>query len=485
MRRNDGLVCTFTVSQWYTMPEAMARIAEVAHEHDVPVSWQLSYQTAVVEKPTLDLFHERYGDEIVMSRGDESIDDWRTLLPWAILNTAGGARPTSDALASMKREGIEGVWGYCDQQIGPDGITHWGCPWGIFPLSSTTTFIPSREPSTILGLPWTLRDLHKCYHLGQAINFAIDPIEMIRSRTLCRGENITFFQDLFDELAGNIDWNERVYCCLHEEANGAWIPEGRDLSDEGATREESEDMYRMMSEWIRYAKGQGATMTTLPRAVKDHLALTGGATLPSTLLTRDKFRGRIRHYVPPLPDGIAYGDMGPAGNYPETLFHFDSECQLVFENPNLLPSTILDYAAQHRVDPGRPYPEEKVTPRILSWSNARHGDERTFTYRLYCYYSMPCGITEWGDFSGWEVVETNALSARIIGGRVLFLRMRLQNREAEALKINEEMEKGHEFHVTLRRVTSGRGGRSFAGASRENQARTRLDDRPRPGRLRA
>ena len=44
--------------------------------------------------------------------------------------------------------------------------------------------------------------------------------------------------------------------------------------------------------------------------------------------------------------------------------------------------------------------------------------------------------------------------------------MRLQNREAEALKINEEMEQGPQFYVTLRRATPGREGRSFAGASR-------------------
>ena len=68
MRGNEALICTFTVSQWYTMPDAMMRMAEVAHGEGVPVAWQLSMATAREEKRVLDAFHERYGDEIVMSR---------------------------------------------------------------------------------------------------------------------------------------------------------------------------------------------------------------------------------------------------------------------------------------------------------------------------------------------------------------------------------------------------------------------------------
>jgi hypothetical protein len=455
MQGNRKLVCTFTVSQWYTMPEAMQRIAEAAHGEDVPVAWQLSYQTALAEKPILDAFHERYADEIVMSRGSETLDDWRRQFPWAMLNTVGGARPRGDALRKLRDDGIEGLWGYCDQQIGPDGITHWGCPWGLFPVSEITAFTPAQEQGAVIGVPWTLRDLHKCHHLGQAINFAMDPIEMIRSATLCKGQDITFFQDLLDELISNLPWNERVYCCLHEEANGAWIAPGKEVSDEGATRGDSEDMYRMMSEWLRYAKAQGVTMTTIPRAVKDYREIAGGKTLPSTLLTRDKFRGRIRHYVPPLPDGVRFWEMGPAGSFPDTLFHFDGECQLVFEHPHLLPITVLDYRAQHDASPNRPYPKETAAPRLLDWRNLRQGNERTLSYRLYGYCSMPFGITEWGDFRGWEVLSTNATSARIIDERVLLLRFPFDNRETESLRINEEVEKGHEFFVKL----TGRGAR--------------------------
>ena len=451
MKDNSGLICTFTVSQWYTMPDAMQRIAEVAHGEQIPVAWQVSYETATAEKHILDAFHERYGDEIVMSRREESVEDWRSLFPWATLNTVGGARPRAEILERLREEGIEGIWGYCDQQIGPDGITHWGCPWGMFPISDSTAFTPAQAPGAVTGIPWTLRDLHKCHHLGQAINFSVDPIEMIRSGTLCRGENITFFQDLLDELISNLVCNQRIYCCLHEEANGAWIAPGKKVSDEGATPKDSEDMYRMMSEWLRYAKAQGVTMTTLPHAVKDYRTLTQGGTLPSTLLTRDKFRGRIRHYVPPLPEGIGYWDFGPAGNFPDTLFYFDGACQLVFEHPHLLPTTVLNYRAQHEVALGRPYPREPVTPRLLESTNVRRGQERTLTYRLYCYFSMPFGIAEWGDFRGWKVASTDALSARIIDDRVLFLRFDFENTATESLKINEEMESGHVFTVTLTR----------------------------------
>lgn len=85
-----------------------------------------------------------------------------------------------------------------------------------------------------------LRDRHKGYHMQQPINSCVDPIEMVRSGTLCSGENTTYFRDLLDELIENTAWSERVYCCLHEETNGAYAriiddraPLSADGSEEG------------------------------------------------------------------------------------------------------------------------------------------------------------------------------------------------------------------------------------------------------------
>lgn len=419
------LVFTFTVSQWSCKPEAMKRMAEIAHGEGIPASWIVNYATAVAEKAILEAYHRAHGDEVVMIRGAESLDEWRKLLPWARLNMVCGPRPSSESILRAPGEGVRGIWGYCDQQVGIDGITHWGCPWGLFYISPKTTFIPSAEAGQVVGSPWTVRDLHKCYHLGNAINFGIDAIEMIRSKTLCRGKDITLFQDLFDELLANVPWNERVYCCFHEEADGPYIEPGKSESVEGAKPDDSAAMYEMMREFVRYAKRRGVTITTLPAAVEEYRKVAGDWTMPSTLLTRDKHHGLINWYADPIPTGIRHGSFGPAGHFPDTLFHYDKDCQLVFVHPDVLPRTVLDYRTQRAVGRNEPYPKNPVSPTLIDWQHLREGDTRTYRYRLQSFYSTPYGLAEWGRFKGWRVAATDGLWAKIIDEEVLLVRLDL------------------------------------------------------------
>jgi hypothetical protein len=284
------VVLTFTCSQWYNMPDAMQRMAEVVHAEGIPVNWQLGWETAQAQQSVLTRFHESFGDEIVVHGEHPDFAEWRALFPWARIAIAGVARfSSSGELRRRAESGIEGEWGFCDQQIGVDGITHWGCPWGLFYLSENTGFTPAQGGGRIVGIPWTMRDLHKVFHTGQAINFGFDPVEMVRSRNLDWGANITYFQNNFDELLANTPWNRRVYCCLHEEANGPFLFPGKERSDEGVDRKESEAMYGMIAGWLRYAKQRGATVLTLPDAVADYRLQAGNQVLSSTLLTRDKY----------------------------------------------------------------------------------------------------------------------------------------------------------------------------------------------------
>ncbi len=450
------VILTFTCSQWYNMPDAMQRMAEVVHAEGVPVNWQLGLEIARKQHEILTAFHEKFGDDIVV-HGHGIIPDfaeWRRLFPWSKINIAGVARHNSSKeLSRRAKNNIEGEWGFCDQQIGVDGITHWGCPWGMFYLSEKTEFTPAQGKADMVGIPWTLRDLHKVYHTGQAINFAFDPIEMIRSRNLDWGRNITYFQKAFDELVANTPWNERVYCCLHEEANGPFIFPGKQRSDEGADKRESEAMYDMIAAWLRFAKQRGATVMTLPQAVADYKAQSGDRVMPSTLLTRDKFHGRIRYYIPPFPPGVRADEFGTAGHQPDTLFHFDQDCQLVFVHPEILPRHVLNYQAEHVVDRSKPYPKEQVLPALLDWKCSRKDDLQLYEYVIQKWYNMPFGLVEWGDFDDWEIVETNGISAKIINRRALFLRVNLTIQDTSRQKANEQANKGQEFFVKLRRTT--------------------------------
>ncbi len=428
------MIATFTVSQWASLPEGMLQMAKFAHEEGFPVSWILHYKTALEQRKTLDRFHQDYGDQLIMLRGEESAQDWRMTFPWARLNMIAGARPGSIDEIQMKKEGIEGIWGYCDQQIGIDGITHYGVPWGLFYLSPQTPFVPPAGVSQVVGAPWTVRDLHKCFHLKNAINFGVDPIEFVRSKTLDRGSDITFFQTMFDEWMANLPWNDWLYFCLHEEVGGAYIAQGDTHSPEGADKEMSAQMYEMMRLQFRYIKNSGATITTLPEAVAEYKKTADKKTLSSTLLLGDKHRGSILWYADPIPPGIRHGSFGPAGNFPDTLFHYDNECQLTFVHPEVLPRQILNYKAQYAVQPNKPYPVEFSSPTLVDWAHKRDGSEQTYSYKLQSFYSMPFGLAEWGRFEGWQVAQTNGLWARIIDNRVLLLRLDLN---VEALAHND------------------------------------------------
>jgi len=456
VRKNrDKFIFTFTVSQWFTRPEAMQKLADIIHAEGAPVSWLLSLETALAERDILEDYHRRFGDDLVMIRHQETIEDWRKQFPWATLTVVGGPRQPEETLRRWQAEGIRGTWGYCDQQIGPDGVTHWGCPWGLFYINPKISLIPPQEDGTMIGTPWTLRDLHKCYHLRQAINFGMDVGEQARSKNLCWGENVTFYQDLIDEWVANLPWNERIYCCLHEEAHGPFIPPGKSCSeeDERVGPKESEAMYGMIRHWVRYAREQGARMMTLPQAVADYQSVAKGRVLPSTILTRDKFHGSIVHYTQPMPLGVPQWNFSSAGSFPDTLFYYDAECQLVFTHPNFLPVQVVNYRAQHPLVGNRPYPREDVLPNLVDWSSKREGDVKTFTYRIQSYYTMPYGIAEWGDFGEWEVDSTNATSVTILDDRVAFVRCELAPHGKTSEEINEEADKGFLFWFKLRRKT--------------------------------
>jgi hypothetical protein len=278
----------------------------------------------------------------------------------------------------------------------------------------------------MIGIPWGPEDIHKGYHVGQPINFCFDTQEMIRTRTM---DPAAWFADNFDQWLNNLPWNDRLYCCMHQECGEFFIRPGKDRTDEGpggSNAEQVQAMIDMQRDWIRYAKSKGVTIMTLPEAVEEYERAARGVTIPSTLLTTDKYHGTITWYTAPYPDGVGFLQPGPAGHYPDTLFHCDQECLLVFVHPELTPRTLLDYTAETVTPINRPYPDEQLKPNITGWHTVREGDTRTYTYNIQSWLALPYGLAEWGDFKGWEVAETNAQSARIIDDRVMLIRMAMQ-----------------------------------------------------------
>jgi len=431
---------------------AFKGMADLIHSEDIPVNWKMDYEFALSVKDILYEYNRQYGDQIIISRGKESFQDWRREFPWMEKLITASYRPDKDTLEAEKSSGVEGIWGYCDFQNGTDNITHWGTPWGMFRLSEKVPFIPSSsEDSEIIGIPWTVRDVHKGFHLGQSINFCTDPMEIVRSRTLCDDSHITFFHELLDEMILNTQWNDRVYFCVQEEANNIFLDEGQEHTLEGASKENTETMKSLLIRLIRAVKESGASVMTLPEAIADYKATSNNGVIPSTLLTTDKYHGSIYYYVMPFPRGSKPNEMGFAGHFPDSVFHFDKDCMLIFDQPSVTPHTVLNYKAQYDVLPGRPYPVEPNLPNLYGWDVRREGDIKQYTYSFTSWYSMPFGFVEWGNFENWEVCDSNCLEVKILNDRAMFARFNIEVDRKSDLDANVEMANGYRVWVRLKR----------------------------------
>lgn len=431
---------------------AFIGMADLIHQENIPVNWKMYYEFALEVKDILYSYHKEFGDQIIICRGNEKFDDWKREFPWLEHNITSSYRPDVETLQSEKAAGVEGVWGYCDYQLGTDNITHWGVPWGLFRLSEKVPFIPSRpNESDIIGIPWTARDVHKGFHLGQSINFCTDPMETVRSRTLGNKEHITFYQELLDELLMNTQWNDKVYFCVQEEANNIFMDKGQTITLEGASLEDTETMKSLLKQLIRYVKDIGATVMTLPEAVADYKKASKGAVIPSTLLTTDKYHGSIYYYVMPFPRGSKSNEMGFAGHFPDSVFHFDEDCMLIFDQPSIVPHTVLNYKSQYDVLPNHPYPKEPNLPNLFDWDVIRKDDTKKYSYRFTSWYSMPFGFVEWGNFKGWEVLDSNCLEVKILDDRAMFMRFDIDVNKVSDLEANVDMANGYGIWVELRK----------------------------------
>ncbi len=406
-----------------------ARIASLAHKYGIPVTWLVNNKSAVVMKDLLTKWHEEYGDDVASF----DFKDWgpiKEALPWASVSFAAVGEGRTRPVRELEEAGMIGAWGWTWGQEGVDNNTDKGCPWAPFYASHNSNNesykIPADYPGKVLGVEWTQRDLNKAtdIHGGDPCVFSMDPND-VREGGIIHGRNIDYWKQLLDEYLRNTEWNDFIPFIIHQESHEMdWGYSWKFVfgQDEDKAFVEARKRYNLdvasLDEFFKYAKSKNLPFMTLPQMATAYQRKYPSVTPPHYMLFRDI----------PVPDPKPRSPNTPVhpAPYPLSFFFFDAECQMVFEDALRLPRLIFNYIHQHASGHLGPYPREASIPGIVSF--AKHFSDGEETWKITVSnpnsYVVPMGITEWGDYSNYELVKASdtVQDVKRIGSTLEFIR---------------------------------------------------------------
>jgi len=463
-------------------------MGEVAHkprkfhgkdDFSIPITWLVSPKSALIEKQLLTEFHEKYGDvvgymlnyeEHAMNRhGDlmkpENKDKLKAhvsaevgavkeILPWADVQIIGTGYRSNSLVQVMEDLGIPGIWGSCPFQIGTDGITDFGAPWGQWYVNPANYKKPKKFLGKVVNLEWTCRDLNKSFHYAQPEAYSTDPND-VESESKCTDTNVEYWKKLLGQYMRNLDINELVFFHQHQEAHEMeatptcvpFMESGQARIDYTAkmlglfldhlvTRDNVEIVDANEALRIFNARYKGnqpdAFMNFEDIPIYDlcpeyKKAVEGKPFTPKHvyLSLNEGFYNYVNNFVtqsdwrlktPPWKDCFLY---------------YDAECMLIFDKPQQNPVWICNYLDEERSwndelmlsEESIPLPnvEEKIADSkddIFDVSLSIKADKR-----------MPYGVALWGsNFELCSVEVTRSISAvhtKIVNDSLLFARFNL------------------------------------------------------------
>ena len=406
-----------------------ARIASLAHKYGIPVTWLVNNKSAVAMKDLLTKWHEEYGDDVASF----DFEDWGPIteaLPWASTNFAAVGEGRTRPVQELEDAGMIGAWGWTWGQEGVDHNTDKGCPWAPFYASHNNNNesykIPANYPGKVLGVEWTQRDLNKAtdIHSGDPCVFSMDPDD-VRERVVY-GRNIDYWRQFLDEYLRNTEWNDFIPFIVHQEShemNWAFSWKGPWGMDEEQAFIRARKGYNLdaeaLDEFFKYAKSKNVSFMTLPQMAAAYQRKYPSVTPPHYMVFRDiPTQTPLRYASPGAP-------VHP-GPYPLSFFFFDNECQMVFEDTLRLPRVIFNYTHQYASGHLGAYPREAFIPGIVSFTKNFSDGEETWkiTVSNPNSYVVPMGITEWGDYSNYELAKASDTVKEVkrIGNTLEFIR---------------------------------------------------------------
>ncbi|HPO15754.1 MAG TPA: hypothetical protein PLI09_20095 [Candidatus Hydrogenedentes bacterium] len=408
-----------------TCIHGMRLLAETVHPSGVKITWIVSPESARLAARELTEWHNAYGDDVAVSQPELSAghldfsgtlqekterlaavrERIRKVLPWAELTVAAG-HTDPDIVKMCDALGMEGLWGFCWEQIEVDQITDRGCPWGVYYMHPDDRLRPAPGQS-VVAMEWTSRDLLNSYHSGNPCLYSTDPNDAARGG-LCSWEDIGYWKGLADNYLRNTRYNRHVFLLQHQEAHEMERNEGWYCYTEEDIREAAV----MLREFVKHIQPH-ARMMTLGEAARLYRATY--ASMPSSYMLWD--------YIPhsrPNPDYTWNTSPGP---WPKTFLYCDRGAQMMFVDGRVQPVCIRNYA---RPWDTTAYYSEPVIPVVRLVHNTQYGWRREVEILVDSPSPMPYGVVFWGDYSLYQIGDAPGLvEGKILPRELLFLRYEL------------------------------------------------------------
>lgn len=423
-----------------TPVEGVDRVAGIAHKHGIPVTWIVNGGSISELRDRIRHWHEVFGDDVILQApayGHEIKksktelkrileEEWRRLkaaFPWAATKVAGRGVITNEVIEVLEELDFRGLWGYCWEQSWWDGITHRGIPWGSWYVDSGRYKVPNPGKGKIVACEWTARDLNQAYHTGSPCIYSTDPNDVLRAG-LCTGEDIKYWQGLFDDYLQNTAHNEYVFFTHQQESHEMEVTEAFAVWPFTHVVESE----KMIDKFFAYLRRYNVTVTTLPKAVELYHQ-KNQSTAPCYMLTHDSpVRPEINAYTMTLGGG----GLGP---WPETFFYYDTQCQMAFVKGQCKPHMLRNYIGRWNMDDEF---AESIPPVLVTEYNKTEGLIE-IRFEIGHWRPIPFGLVYWDNLPGFQVkVLEGAVEAKVIQDKLVFLRLNLTG---EKIRITLKLQK--------------------------------------------
>jgi len=415
----------------------MEKLAKVAHKYNIPVTWLIDLGSGTEMKSKINEWHDKNGDGIELNwesakiKGKDDLikvlDSLKILFPWSKVEVAASGQRSNKMLQNVKNGGLSGVWGSCWEQVGIDGITDRGAPWGYYYASDDNYKLPSLSGKGLVSIEWTSRDLLKSLHAEAPTIYSSDPNDVGRAG-LCTGDDIAYWKTLFDNYIRNISINKFVFFQQHQEAHEM---EYGDVC-KAYTLEDIDESEKMLDAFFAYVKSYGnmveyKTITQAVQLYKENFSETE----PAIMLFDD---------APARKPIFWYATRAnrASGPWPKTLLYYDKKCQLAFIEDQFKPIMYRDYINNREVYDPKHYQvdspiEIKVRP---PWGKV---EPTKIPIEIIADKEMPYAVTFWYDFNLYKIKSVDG--AKYFGpveNQVIILRLDLKK---GSNKISIQLEK--------------------------------------------
>ena len=389
----------------------MRRLAEVAHKHDIPITWGVEGASARAFATDLTEWHTSHGDPVVLmvdiapiwgaetdssdlNQSAEHIVTMREKLPdyissekdrvqraieWADPVVAGAVQKNHVLLYALAQVGFAGLWGY-GRENGADE----GCPFGCFFPSEDQHNFCGTSASRIVGIPYSSLLPTETLH-GSEETDGTDFQTQVSNGTV---------QQAFDWYVANAEWNR-------------WLTYVQRIDAVEIASMTPEQLNQLDTYLSHVREVLDTQIMSLPEVVRAYQE-TAEQTQPTFLIADTEVEGEEEEAAP---------------SDKSTLSYYDAECQLVFEEGRMEPIRVINYISPPVYS--RSGAEVNV-PQIERFGPSRSRSQLRMQFTLESTKAMPYGLAVWGNHTGLTLATSNAQEVTWLGDRLLFVRANLQ-----------------------------------------------------------